>query len=650
MKEYIENKWRGIGIVVLGIGAFFVYAWFPYTTATTSFYDCTPRTDAEITQTDADDIYNNASSELCRRYGDPTRVYKFNSPDETLNYYWTLRLASLAQGKPSEQPFDGAQDDILHSEDKQGDILDTKFDKHPLYYLEPLEEVGNSLIRPRSVTVIDNRVMPGSFIGMNLLYGSLAQVPVPGLSVELIILLLTPLFAVIGIMFFYLLVAQVFDKNIAFISAVLAYLFPGWMYLASRSMYHNVLFVALLIIGVYLLVRTFVLPDDPENKMDLVKWGWFRLRKLILFGLSGLFIGGALITRTSEIGWVALVILLIFIFNWRRVIPRDRHHATGLFGLVMFAVGVVTAFIPVFLTNIQLYGAPLSIGYSTGLEGSVSGIIGRPQLLFEMLVSPFGIDLRSIVINGYNYLVHFFWYITIPSLLGILLFIISKFTAYSLQLTANKKSLCYLIIWLLVTGYSLLFYGSWQISDRIDEQAVSIGTSFVRYWLPVYLGMLPFAALLLIWITRVTRRVWARPVIIGLLIILTMVPTSRVVFTDTDESLVTIQSTLRDTQAKTLKLQELVPKDAIVILGFKQADKAFFPEHTRIIPELVVARDYEAVARLSQYTDLYYYHFAPQDTVEFISRRDFEPYGLRIVNGQPVFRDESLYQLETIDN
>lgn len=161
---------------------------------------------------------------------------------------------------------------------------------------------------------------------------------------------------------------------------------------------------------------------------------------------------------------------------------------------------MIIPFISVFEVNYALYGAPLSIGYSTGISGEFTSVIGQSNLLFKLLISPFGVDLHSMKVNGYEYLIKFFWYFSIPSFLGMVLWVIQRLKKKDLSFKNNEATisnranmqLVYIICWLCVTAYLLVFYGSWEIVDRIDEQTVSIGTSYIRYWLPIYLGMLPF--------------------------------------------------------------------------------------------------------------------------------------------------------------
>ncbi len=588
MKRFNNIHWYSVSVILAGIAMFFVYAWFSWTTTETSFYTC--------------DSNETVDTELCRVYGDPTEVFKFNSPDESANFFWTLRYS---QGKGFG------------------------FD-------EPLETVGNNLIRPRSVAVRNDKVGIGSFLGLPLIYGSLAKiVTIPKLSIEQFILLLTPVFAVLGVWFFYLLLSRVFDKNTALVSALLVFVFPGWSYFASRAMYHNVLFLSLLVIGLYFFVKALSLRGNSFRQKSV---------HVFMYCMSGIFVGLALITRTSEIGWVVLMFIFILIFNRAGFIPVRRHKIANWIGIAMFGVFIFVAFVPVFANNIAFYGQPLSVGYTPGFSGSFSDVVEQRDVLFSMLVSPFGFDFKSIATNAYNYLGIIFYPFSIATVFGFFIWIFSR------RNTPHKKRQWgYFVIWLIISAYLLVFYGSWQIYDRIDQKTVSIGTSYVRYWLPIYIGALPFLAYGMVRFTRLTIRKWARPVLIGLFIILLSVSSFRIVFNSTDESLIAVRSNVRDTQGKYLKLRQYISEDSIVVLGFKQADKVFFPQHSRIIVEMANSKDYESLRDLLDYTDVYYYHFAPEDTIRYISKRDFEPYGMRIAEGRKIFGDEWMYRVEIME-
>jgi len=83
-------------------------------------------------------------------------------------------------------------------------------------------------------------------------------------------------------------------------------------------MFHNVLFVSLLIIGLYFIVLAATRLRSKNKFLELKFWrmNWLNFT---LTALGGLFIGGALITRTSEIIWLAPVLFILWLFNIKKL-------------------------------------------------------------------------------------------------------------------------------------------------------------------------------------------------------------------------------------------------------------------------------------------------------------------------------------------
>jgi hypothetical protein len=137
---------------------------------------------------------------------------KWLSPDETANYVLTKLYGQT------------------------GSLI--IFEKYNLYV--------DDIMRPRSFRSDYGSIKPVSFLGIILIFGSIVK-----FTTFKIIPYLTPLFASIGIIYYYLLVRKLFNKNIALVSSVILTFFPVYTYYSARSMFHNVLFLVFLIIGVY---------------------------------------------------------------------------------------------------------------------------------------------------------------------------------------------------------------------------------------------------------------------------------------------------------------------------------------------------------------------------------------------------------------
>ncbi len=520
-------------------------------------------------------------------------LVKLNSPDETANYFWINKYAT----------------------DKE------------LYYFEPLNHPATNLIHLRSMNTVQGKITHGSFLGMPIIYGFLSNIF--GLW---IIPYLTPLFSVVALLFFYLIINYLFkNRSLATISTILLAFFPAWIYYSARGFYHNILFLSLSLIGIYYLFISF------KSRSTKAKNKYIH-PSLAYYALAGIFIGLSITVRTSEIVWLALSVVLIFAFNLRR---------TQLAGFLIFILSLWLPALLLLYHNQILYGAFISAGYKAVIgEGGVGEALRR-GIIFKILISPFGINLKSIVINGWNYLYRLLPYWSLSAVLGGMLFITLPKYITKLNYKIRFKYVSYL---LLVTGYLLLFYGSWQFSDRIDQQTLSLGTSYLRYWLPIYMLAIPLIAYLIYQLSNFLNckkfrygRLYSKAFIV-ILVSALILPSINLTFRKTDESLIMLKN-LSEYRVKSSRVNQLTqPQD--VILTYPQADKIFYPQRRHIVTALVVPADYHAIARTAKIRQIYYYTYAPTSTVAFISKRDFEPYGMRLINGQRVLGRDWIYQVE----
>jgi hypothetical protein len=90
---------------------------------------------------------------------------KWNSPDETANYYFTKSYATT----------------------------------HTLSHFEPADAIAGDLVIPRSIKSDRGWLKPVSFLGIILIYGTIGSWTSPA-----VIPYLTPFFGALGIIFFYL--------------------------------------------------------------------------------------------------------------------------------------------------------------------------------------------------------------------------------------------------------------------------------------------------------------------------------------------------------------------------------------------------------------------------------------------------------------
>ncbi|MBI3627101.1 glycosyltransferase family 39 protein, partial [Candidatus Uhrbacteria bacterium] len=187
---------------------------------------------------------------------------KFNSPDESANYFFAKNFAL----------------------------------KTSLSVPEPLDLVA-PIVHPRSVNVRGSDLVPGSFIGLILFYGHVAKVFGSGA-----IVFLTPFFASLALGAWYWIIKKLAGQSLAFTSSVIWAIHPALLYYAARGLLPNVLFVSALVLMVFCYLRA-----GGSSRW----WIWAIL--------AGAFFSLAVGVRANEIIWL-LPLIAVAIIYFRRVI------------------------------------------------------------------------------------------------------------------------------------------------------------------------------------------------------------------------------------------------------------------------------------------------------------------------------------------
>ena len=145
--------------------------------------------------------------------------------------------------------------------------------------------------------------------------------------------------------------------------------------------------ISLYIIGLYLLIK--VLNRTVETKSQFLHY----------FG-SGFFIGLSLITRTSEIIWIGMMLVILFFVNRAKI---SWHN------IVIFISIIILVFLPIFYINNELHGSPLSFSYSSTrepIEATSLESASRTVLLkLQQLILPFGIHFDRTGLAFYQYII-----------------------------------------------------------------------------------------------------------------------------------------------------------------------------------------------------------------------------------------------------
>lgn len=473
---------------------------------------------------------------------------------------------------------------------------------------EPLNIVGEDIIHPRAVAIIKHDLAPGSFLGMLLLYGWIAKIF--GLW---IVPFLTPLFATIASLFFYKLLRLLFDDRIARWSFFLLLIHPAWIYYTARSMFPNVLFLSLLIIGLYAIVTCYLLHAT-----------WRR------FFIAAVLVGAALAVRTAEAPWVLGVLALLW-YAHRREIPWQK--------VVIVVAGIIVAFLPIFYHNTQLYGNPFYNGYSQIDSEAVPAAFAWHlqsrvlSTLFSLLL-PFGIKPFVLLSHAYQYGLWFFWWLAIPMILG---FVLLARSITGSQNQKNKSVSLFLCFFVFAAAWLLLYYGSWEFRDT-TLTGPTLGTSFTRYWLPFFVFGIPVAVHALFAVQRRGMRVGAMVVIVFLSLSTALLRG--------EESLLALRKTAGAGKKVTSAILARTQPDAVIVT--ERTDKLFFPGRRVIFNDPLDERKIDRiVATLRKRVPVYYFTELEKNDIDFMNERRLSQHGVAW-RGEEEIGGQRLYHLENV--
>lgn len=467
---------------------------------------------------------------------------RFDWPDETANYFWAKNFAE-------------------HSS---------------LEISEPLNLPAQNQIHPRSFNVrADGALVPGSFLGLILFYGILAKV----FSAQVLIYF-TPILAILAVLAFYKIIEQIFNEKVAFISALLMLMHPAWWYYSVTSMLPNVVFVSLIIISIFALIR--------ENK----------IRNISLV-FSALLLGLAISIRPSEAIWVAMTYLAIILYI------KDKLSIPKILLLGLIALVPV---IPSLVFQQQLYGSALDTGYTQLHEVTQEACTSCSVV--KSLTQPFGFHPSLVAKNFWLHFISRLWWLSLLALLGLVGFFSSP------KMQSNLR-FGYVIFSLAIFGWLGIYYGSWEFTDQLTVNLNTLGISYVRYFLPLYLLSLPFIALGLIFLSNFFKVRW-RNMAVGFLLAAVFYFNAQLVLVGKPDSILPVKQRIAEYKKTALAVNELTEANSVIVTVRK--DKVFFPERKVIHTfEALSINDklQTGVGNLVELVPVYYYALGPEPKLEF---------------------------------
>jgi hypothetical protein len=482
-----------------------------------------------------------------------------------------------------------------------------------LYHFDSWNLVADGAVHPRSMVVADNFLVPGGFIGLPLIYGLIAKLTGPGA-----IPFFSPLVALLGVIGFGLLSSRLLGRRAGWTAAALLALHPVWWYETARTMQTSALFFTLAIWGAWFLVAA------PIAKM--------RGKHGIVSSLADGVVGGvllalALAVRMSEAYWFVVAalaaVVLVRPLPWRRLI------AAAVAGALTLA--------PFLVQNYSLYGSIVATGYGAVGQAGVTGekLQGFGMRLLgplQPLLFPLGFAPRTALKHFWTYgLVFLPWWTVV----------VAAASAYALAAGRRARALLHPLTAaaLAAAVWLVFFYGSWTVYDSPDPKAVSIGSSYLRYWLPVFIASTwPVAwAAAKLW----DRGRWRGP-LVALAVVLAGF-SAATVFGASGEGLLALRATNQRYAAVKAELLAATEEDSIIVVD--RADKFLYPDRSVIVP-LRSETTMAALKKLKNRAYLYYFGVTfPAKDFNWLNDVQLKPLGLHVTPVKEL-GVETLYRFE----
>ncbi|MDD5252071.1 MAG: hypothetical protein PHT12_05575 [Patescibacteria group bacterium] len=494
-----------------------------------------------------------------------------------------------------------------------------------LWTYDPIELSVPGVIHPRSMRIVNNAIVPGGFLGLPVIFGNVARVFGNG-----VLPYLTPLLGVLGAVAWGLVVARFFGRRVGTAAYLLLLIQPAWWYESGRVFMPNVLFVTLTAWAAYFLLVAPLAADAarrPHKKLYV---------SMVADGpIAGAFLGLALAVRPAEIYWLALVALVLAAVGWRRL---------PLWRLMLAGAATAATLTPFLMLNQTVYGSWLATGYAESVsEVSVAAVAqGHGNALLGPLrpyLFPLGFAPRWAGQNFLTYGIGFFgwWSALVAAAVAWLAW--RAWPEFKVVRSWTRPAVAFVAVTVVVTVWLTFFYGSWLVRDNPDPNAVSIGSSYLRYWLPFFaLWTLPIAAASVGILDRVTARWRATAAVVGFVVLAGV--SGAAVFGAPQEGFLALRATLIGYDAQTRQVLALTEPNAVIVAD--RSDKLLFPERSVITP-LRSETTYAALGRLNGHAPLYYLGITfPENDLRWLNEVKLPPLGLRIV---PVmdFGAETLY-------
>lgn len=353
-------------------------------------------------------------------------------------------------------------------------------------------DVAGGLAHPRSMTVIDGRLVPSGFIGWPWLLRVVRETPLAPLWIYM-----PAIVAILGVLSLRYIVARLSGNVVwGWLAAFALAVHPAWWYFANRGLLPNVAFVSFGLMAAVCVLWVGKQGTPPSASRGEPRSPQVSHRGVGFALLAGCFLAITLAVRASEAVW--LFPCMVF-FAWRQWGKNTVAWWSAGCGFLV-STGSILA------VNAAVYVSPFALGYA--ITSDVAPVISLPGYsdpapaahVWWQWLFPFGIHEMNTLRNVWNYL-GLPWWFTVWGIVGAVWIGLRHSASVRLagarhcaegvkQISDEAISLSIACAFSpFVALYLLVLYGSWNLSDNPTPGEITIGVSYMRYWLPIFVAL-----------------------------------------------------------------------------------------------------------------------------------------------------------------
>lgn len=425
---------------------------------------------------------------------------------------------------------------------------------------EPLSDLSQELIHPRSLTIYNSTLVPEGFIGYGLLIGWLSRV----VGTDSTIVIHTILLILAALCLSLLWTMQQASRRMDHTVVILTLLYPSILYYSVHPYSPNLASTSLFIISLTLLLIPLRHAHSTSGWIIQSLW----LPTLVL----------SMLIRPSEAGWMFLTLVGVWIWFTPKLSPRQWVSGLLLASIPLIALGYAQQ---------QIYGAWWLNNYILQeIHARATQPLGQATAFSNTLIAPFGISPIISMIHLYQYCILLVGPIVWLSFLGLN-------RLRGMHIPRRSVALFFgAFFWL------VLLYGSWEIRENTDASIHTLSTSYVRYWFPISILMILFARSGL---ERLKSAVggWRSSLMLMLVIFSSVLQVSIA-------SPANLFQTYRDLAFQKQRrewINRVTPENAIILV--KYSDKAYFPQRRVVVWYREPQKVLRALPSLSQNAPIY---------------------------------------------